>query len=144
MTEKRCKCLCGAVNFKVSLPEPKFDACHCSMCRRWASGPLLAVHAAIDSIEGGDNITSYPSSEWAERAFCKTCGTNLYYKITAEGPHSGATHVSVGIMDDISDMQLGREIFIEEKPAGYAFTDGAKQMTGAEVFAEVTSGSDRE
>lgn len=103
---------------------------------------MLAIPAIISDVKGEDNITSYTSSDWAERTFCKTCGTNLYYKVTAPGPHLGVTHVSVGLIEDQTGMQLVREIFIDEKPQGYTFAGDLKQMTGLEVFAAVTEGEE--
>ena len=31
--------------------------------------------------EGAENIVNYASSEWAERGFCRKCGSNLYYHL---------------------------------------------------------------
>lgn len=142
MTTKSCKCLCGVISFKAELKNGKYAACHCNMCRQWGSGPMLAIPAAISDVKGEDNITAYTSSDWAERTFCKTCGTNLYYKVTAPGPHQGVTHISVGLIEDQTDMQLVREIFIDEKPEGYNYAGNLKQMTGEEVFAAVMQGEE--
>ncbi|WP_442512508.1 GFA family protein, partial [Novilysobacter longmucuonensis] len=36
-------CLCNSII--VSAPaEAEVGVCHCSMCRRWGGGPMLAVH----------------------------------------------------------------------------------------------------
>src|SRR5256885_2975991 len=67
--------LCGAVSF-VSPQAGEIGACHCGYCRRWGGGPMLTVHCGPDvKFEGGENIGTYASSEWAERAFCRQCGT---------------------------------------------------------------------
>ena len=80
-------CLCGAVSF--TSPEAReIGACHCGFCRRWGGGPLLAVHCGPNvQFKGVDQITTYASSEWAERAFCKNCGSHLYYKLLATGEY---------------------------------------------------------
>src|SRR5256885_974828 len=76
-------CLCGAVSF-VSPQAREIGACHCGYCRRWGGGPMLTVHCGPDvKFEGGENIGTYASSEWAERAFCRQCGTHLYYRLHA-------------------------------------------------------------
>jgi len=71
-------CLCGAVSF-TSPDSREIGACHCGFCRRWGGGPLLAVHCGPDvQFQGADQIGVFSSSEWAERAFCKKCGTHCY------------------------------------------------------------------
>ncbi len=135
MTSKLCKCLCGSVSFTAKLDDKELGVCHCKMCRKWSSGPSMVVQAKLSDIKGADFITSYASSDWAERAFCKKCGANLYYKVTSPGAHSGAIHMSAGVIEDISDMTLTTEIFVDEQPRGYAFAGKTHRMTGAEVFA---------
>lgn len=135
MSSRSGKCLCGAVRFVAEDVDPAFGACHCSMCRAWASGTFLATHAEGLAFEGEDHIALYPSSAWAERAFCKTCGTNLFYRITAEGPHEGSIHISIGVLDDLEGMHLAREVFIDEKPACISLVGDTEKLTGAELFA---------
>ncbi|MCP5075831.1 MAG: GFA family protein [Rhodobacteraceae bacterium] len=131
------KCLCGAVHFTITAPPTETGACHCNMCRRWSGGVYLGVQVAPDNIKfaGAENITTYASSEWAERGFCKTCGSSLYYRVTAPGSHNGTYHMGLGTFDDPSRVNLTGEIFIDEKPQGYAFAGDTHKMTGAEVFA---------
>jgi len=125
-------CLCGAVSLAAQVKNHDVDACHCSMCRRWTSGPFLAL-SVDDSIrfEGVENIGVYKSSEWGERAFCTICGTTLYWRM------SGTDHygISAGMLDDSSELVLATEIFVDEKPAYYAFANETKKMTGEEVVA---------
>ena len=79
-------CLCGAVRFTVAIMPTRTGACHCGMCRKWAGGPYMATDCGTDvTFEGADNIATYRSSPWAERGFCKTCGSNLFYRIVETG-----------------------------------------------------------
>ncbi|MHA3913490.1 GFA family protein [Halovulum sp. GXIMD14793] len=137
MSDRRGHCLCGAVSFTIQEPKTEFGACHCSMCRQWTGSALLALEVPADKItvSGQDSIAAYRSSDWAERCFCKTCGSKLWYRVTAEGPHQGAYHLAVGLLDDLAGMKLTSEIFIDEKPDGYAFAGPLDQMTGAQVMA---------
>jgi len=32
------------------------------------------------SFAGEENVAVYKSSDWAERGFCKQCGTHLFYR----------------------------------------------------------------
>lgn len=128
-------CLCGAVSLLVKQPNLHFGACHCSMCRTWGGGPFLAIehHASID-VQGAEHITHYTSSAWAERAFCKACGTHLYYHLK-DKPFYG---VSLGLFsaDSLKEAEFDHQIFIDEKLPHYSFAEDTVKKTGAEVFAE--------
>jgi len=134
---KTGSCLCGAVKYKVDHDPKQTGACHCSMCRKWSGGIYLGVEAPAGTIHftGEQNITVYPSSDWAERGFCKTCGSSLFYRVTAPGPHQGTYHFGHGTLDDPGDIALTGELFIDIKPGGYSFAEKTHQMTGDEVFA---------
>ena len=126
------KCLCGAVTLTVTPKNIHFDACHCSMCRRWAGGPLLAVECEADAVfEGKDSIRVYDSSEWAQRGFCKACGTHLYYRLKGDGHFA----VPIGLLDDSVPWEFTTQIFVDQQPNYYEFANETKHMTGAEVFA---------
>jgi hypothetical protein len=135
MTDTRTgRCLCGAVRIEADLKDHAYGACHCSICRRWSGGaPTLALEATVRVLEGEERIVAYRSSDWAERTFCSVCGTNLWYRVTSSDP--GEVALGVGALDDGDGLTLGSEIFIDEKPAGYAFAGDRQRMTGAEVMA---------
>ena len=137
MTKKTASCLCGAVALEITDPPSTTGACHCAMCRKWSGGVYLALHCRADqvSITGEDHMGTFSSSEWAERAFCKTCGSSLFYRVTAPGPHQGDLHVGIGVLDDPDGITLTEEIFIDRKPKGYSFANETKTMTADEVFA---------
>lgn len=124
-------CLCGAVSF-TSPAAKEIGACHCGFCRRWSGGPLLAVHCGPDvKFEGVDQITVYASSEWAERAFCKQCGTHLYYKLLANGDY----FVPAGAFDS-SDFEFTSQIYVDKKPAYYAFANQTPMLTEQQVIEQ--------
>jgi len=75
-------CLCGEVSFTAKNAIQSVGACHCGMCRKWGGGPLMAVDCGTDvTFEGEKYISVYDSSEWAERGFCKKCGSHLFYRL---------------------------------------------------------------
>lgn len=135
--QRKGTCLCGAVKIEIPDAPETTGACHCSMCRKWSGGVWLGLHlkAGQAKIDGAENIKTFSSSEWAERSFCKNCGTNLFYRVTQEGPMQGELHMSLGILDDASGVRMTEEIFIDEKPDAYAFAGDTKKLTSAEVFA---------
>ena len=126
-------CLCGAVRFTaVPGKQHEFGVCHCSMCRKWAAGPFFAVECG-DTVKVADtsNLGTYKSSEWAERSFCKRCGSVLFYRLVAQNYYV----VSAEAFDDRADFTFASQIFIDEKPAYYDFANKTANVTGAEVFA---------
>ena len=131
--EGKGSCLCGAVKILVKDISSKIGACHCSMCRKWTGGPLLAVDCGTDvSFDGQENISVYDSSEWAERAFCSKCGSHLYYRLKELNQHI----MPVGLFDTDIAFVFDHQIFIESKPCYYHFGNKTKEMTGEEVFAQ--------
>ena len=132
------RCLCGAVRFTGTTKEPKVAACHCSMCRRWSSGPYFEVVCTSVTFEGDDNITKIRSSDWAERAFCNKCGSNLYYRLI----DSGELQLAAGLLDDQSNLSLSRQFFTDKKPPFYTLADETETMTSEEIYAAVAARSD--
>ena len=135
MTEKGGKkgsCLCGAVSLTAASIGHSVGACHCSMCRKWGGGPLMAVDCGTEvRIEGGENVGVYGSSAWAERGFCSRCGTHLFYRLKEQKQYI----VPIGLFDDPPEVVFDSQVFIDEKPGYYAFANETENMTGAEVFA---------
>lgn len=124
-------CLCGAVAVSVR-PVKAVEACHCGMCRRWGGGPLLSLHGGTDvQVSNRDEVSVYESSPWADRAFCRRCGTHLYYLLKPTGHHA----VSAGLFQDRPDLELTEQIFIDRKPVYYEFANETVVLTEAQVLA---------
>lgn len=133
----RGACLCGAVRFEAEPQEMHCHACHCEMCRRWTGSAFLAVPVSRDGLrfEGEESIRVRQTSDWAERAWCDGCGSNLYYHATIAGPQESIYFLALGLFDEPDALTLESEIYIDRKPAGYAFAGDRKRMTKAEVEA---------
>ena len=123
------QCLCGAVSISVPQNE-NVHACHCNMCQRWNGGPLFALHCDEIEIEGSEHITHYQSSEWAERAFCKHCGSHLYYHLLGTQSYE----VSSGLFSTQTHFTLEDEIFIDKKPSFYELKNDVPKLTEKEVL----------
>ncbi|MCB1662125.1 MAG: GFA family protein [Pseudomonadales bacterium] len=127
------KCLCGSIELEVELSNTEVAACHCSMCRTWSGGPMLVIDSGeLKKISNESGITRYPSSEWAERGFCTTCGTHLFYFLKPNNQY----HFPAGLLDAESAYNFSHQIFIDEKPEYYQFSNETKNLTGEEVFAQ--------
>ncbi len=97
---------------------------------------MLAVTVTDLVVESEEALAAYRSSEWAERCFCRTCGSNLFWRM-ADGSH---VSVAYGAIENVEQLAFTVQIFVDEKPKGYSFADETKMMTGAEV-AEAFSAS---
>ena len=133
MTERRGKCLCGAVAIRASEADDVVGACHCKMCRRWGGGPFMETECGTNvEFSGEENIGVYESSEWAERGFCKRCGSHLFYRFKKTGEHG----IPVGLFDDDETLKFAHQVFVDEKPAYYEFANATSKMTGPELIAK--------
>jgi len=132
-------CLCGAVT--ITAPDQtRTSACHCTMCRRWGGGPAMAVHCGSGvEFENADAITNYRSSEWAERGFCSSCGTHLYYRFAGSDDYI----LFAGFFSDAVPFELKEQIFVDSQPGFYEFANPTEKLTGAEVFAKYAPGGDQ-
>lgn len=79
--------------------------------------------------------TVFRSSDWAERGFCGTCGTHLFYRLLPTGEYI----LPAGLFQD-QTFELTNEIFVEQKPAFYEFRNETRKLTGEQVFAQFDSG----
>lgn len=132
----KAHCLCGAVQIEAQPESHNVDVCHCGMCRRWGGGPYFAVFCEGGvQITGEERVGRFSSSEWAERGFCRDCGTHLFYRLTEGDQYA----LPAGLFEDDSQWTLTEQIFIDRKPAYYAFANDTENLTEAEVFAKFSA-----
>lgn len=126
-------CLCGAVRFEADDVDTHVHGCHCSICRNWSGGPMLAASVGSVRFSGEAHIRRYDSSAWAERGFCDICGSNLFYRLKEADRHI----LCQGAFDDQSVFEMVGEIYVDEKPPGYAFAGDHPRQTGEEFMASL-------
>ena len=124
--------LCGAVTITVTAMHAEVDVCHCAMCQRWGGAFYAGVKGEDAAVTGEDAITVYRSSPWAERAFCGTCGSNLWYHFLPTGHRS----FLAGLFDLPAGFGIERQIFVDEKPDWYDIMQSSPMLTGEQVIAE--------
>ena len=130
--ERQGQCLCGKVTLTAMKASNDVGACHCKMCRRWGGGPFMEIDCGADvDIDGEENVSIFDSSDWAERGFCRSCGTHLFYRLKGSRQHM----VPVGLFEDSESLAFKGQVFIDEKPDSFAFANETKNYTGAEIFA---------
>jgi len=133
-------CLCGAVRFTAAPKNRHIDTCHCGMCRKWTAGPMFTIDCSGTlKIEDETYLGVYRSSDWAERCFCRQCGTSLFYRLVG----GDLIAVSAETLDNRSGYQFVMQIFVDEKPSYYDFANKTKSMTGPEVFAAFAAGQEQ-
>lgn len=131
-TKRKGHCLCGAVTITANKSSNEVCACHCEMCRRWGGGPYMEIGCGSDvQFSGEEHISVFSSSKWAERGFCRDCGTHLFYRLKGTGEHM----VAVGLFDTDAKLTFAKQVFTDERPAFYEFSNETTEMTGKQLFA---------
>jgi len=129
--DRKGQCLCGAVQVTASVDNPRLRACHCDMCRRHTSGAFFSLETVAGSITVTGPAQSYKSSDWAERGFCGTCGSTLWYGMQ----HDGSRNLAAGLFENAGGGILKIEVFADKCPQGYALSGDQKKMTTTETIA---------
>lgn len=125
------QCLCG--NVAIEMADNKaLHACHCNNCRTWGGSAGFTVHAQGIKTENADDISTFQSSEWGERAFCKTCGTHLYFHQLGTDNY----YLSAGLFDN-AGFELTSQIFIDKQACYYQLANDTPKLTESEFFAMV-------
>ncbi len=138
-TELRGQCLCGKIAVTATPAENSVGACHCAMCRSWGGGPFMTIDCGTDvSFTGEEDIGTFDSSQWAERGFCRSCGSHLFYRLK----QTGQTMLPASLINPDDTIVFDHQVFIDEKPGYYAFANKTEDWTGAEVFAKFGGESD--
>jgi len=133
------RCLCGKVELHTESKGKHVGACHCNMCRRWGGGPFMEVNCGADvTFTGEENVKTFSSSDWAERGFCANCGSHLFYKLKPTGEYM----VPVGLFEDDAALEFNNQVFIDEKPGFYNFSEDTEKLTGEELFAKFSPPSE--
>ena len=117
-SESSGSCLCGAVRITAGATSDHVGACHCSMCRKWGGGPLLAVDCGTNvQFDGAESLSVFASSDWAERGFCSKCGSHLFYRWKKANQY----FIPAGLLDGDRKWIFDHQVFIDEKPSFFAF-----------------------
>jgi len=113
-------CLCGAIRYHITGHMRDIVACHCRQCQKTSGNYVAATQVAIKDIliKGSQALHWYSSSLTAKRAFCKECGSNLFWQ-------KDALQISIfaGTLDEPSGLTLTKHIFVADKADYYDLTD---------------------
>jgi hypothetical protein len=89
----------------------------------------MAVECDSVAFDGDGKITTYNSSDMADRGFCAECGTHLFFKSKWNGKY----YLPVGLFDDIEDFVLKRQIFYDTKPYYFCLVNESETFTEADL-----------
>ena len=125
----QAQCQCGCVTLEVS-HNHQVHACHCGKCRQRTGGASFVVTAESQPhISGSEHIGSYRSADWAERTFCKQCGTQLYFHLLPESGMDEAWYVNAGLFADNADFALTLQMFTDCQAPYYHLADDTVKLT---------------
>jgi hypothetical protein len=116
-------CLCGAITFTANGPARDPGACHCSQCRKQSGHYWASVSVPMQGFTLNGVPRWYQASAAAERGFCPTCGSFLFWK----GHDEDEIGVSLGALDGPTGLRLERHIFTADKGDYYDITDNVRQ-----------------
>ena len=128
------RCLCGAVEIVVDgFHVAAVGICHCDMCRRWNGTIFGTFDAAPDAVTVTGEVARHPSSDFAERAFCPTCGSHLWFRDTDRADAN--YELMPGPFPAAWGFPLVSEIYSDKAPAHAALAGGHRRKTEAEYEA---------
>lgn len=123
MTDARFRgsCLCGACAYEVHGPLRNVIACHCTQCRKQTGHYLAATNARLADFRllRGDSLRWYRASPRAQRGFCATCGSTLFWQ--ADGRET--ISIAAGSLDGPTGLTTEGHIFCADRGDYYTIPD---------------------
>jgi hypothetical protein len=129
----RGSCLCGAVSFEIAGELATPAACHCAMCRRnhGALGVYTSAPANRVTLGGTDHLKWFRSSDGAERGFCRTCGSKLFWRKVG----GSDLDITMGSLDGPTGIKVSKHIWVAFKGDYYDIADRLPQYTHSSANA---------
>lgn len=118
-------CLCGRTRYTLRTAQREGYFCHCRMCQL-AFGSLFAPWLNVARSEigwSGEPPQWYRSSKFAERAFCRHCGTPLHFRFL-DGER---IDVSIGSLDHPERITPVEHFAVESRVANWHEPKGLKE-----------------
>lgn len=117
-------CLCGGIQYQIEGELAPVQFCHCRECRK-AQGTPFGSNMPVPAddfriVQGGALLTDYESSPGKHRLFCSRCGSPI---ISRRDNDPDTVRVRAGTLDDSTDLQTGRHIFVRDKACWWEIND---------------------
>ena len=123
-------CLCGKIHFNITELTRDVVVCHCKQCRKQTGHVVAATRVNDDgmTLSGAEHLTWFAASDDAKRAFCKHCGSLLFWKRN----DSTTTSVMAGSLEEPTGLATACHIYTEYKGDYYDISDSAPQHKSAD------------
>ncbi len=119
------RCLCGANQFALPGPMGAVTGCHCAQCRRTSGHFAASFDVPEDALDWASrDWTEYRTSGGATRAFCRGCGSALWFR-AADGVFS----VEAGCIDNPTGGWMAGHIHTATKAGWVTLDDGVARNT---------------
>ncbi len=121
------RCLCGAVELRLTEGPTVVSFCHCGTCRRATGGPvsLFAGFRTAALTYSRARPRSFNSSPGIDRPFCPDCGSRIGY-LDARLP--GWIYVHAGILDAPERLRPQRHAWDQERLPWLHIDDGLPRL----------------
>jgi hypothetical protein len=122
-------CHCGALRYEAREPPVDTGYCHCSICRRTTGAPVLAWASVpvggFSYVRGAPAI--YRSSEWGQREFCATCGTQICFRQSRDAT---TVDLNTGSLDEPERCPPQMHIYHADRIAWFETADALPRHPG--------------
>lgn len=132
MNDKLCgQCFCGAVKYEIERPLKFVAHDHCSICRRISGAPFVTWGGVKEHqfklLAGAGSLSSFKTTSEAERQFCKTCGSHLFFRSTR---WPGEIHFTVSTITSEFLDQPKAHVFYSDKVNWITIDDSLPKYGG--------------
>lgn len=123
-------CLCGAIRFELTPPLRPIIVCHCRQCALWTGYAVAATAVDLSRFHlqsGAGDLRWFSSSEHADRGFCATCGSSLFWR-----PRNGSRiAVLAGLLQSPTGLSIAAHVYVADKADFYDISGDAPRFPAA-------------
>jgi hypothetical protein len=124
-------CLCGRVQFDVTLPTLFCAHCHCTMCQRNHGAAFVTWFGVppsqLEIRKGREDLVRYDSSEHGSRSFCRHCGSSLFCE---NDTHPDRIDVVLANLNGEIDRKPQLHAHFDSRARWFDFDDGLVRLGG--------------
>lgn len=129
------RCLCGECRIVVAGSLGDISACFCANCVRWSGSVQMGIEVDRDRVTVTGPVKTHQSSSLAERAWCDTCGSALWFKYTSERD-AGYLELAPGLFENAGGSRLTRVVYADRAPDGYNLSGDPERVSQADYEAQ--------
>lgn len=128
------RCHCGAVRYEADVFLGGAYYCHCTTCRNSSGQPTeIAVPVKIGSLQWTKGAPDhFTSSDWAQRGFCKQCGSRLIFS-PLDADDEWLVNLAIGSLDKPETVTPSMHIFENSRLPWYRIDDGLPRYRSDEI-----------